>query len=253
MGDRQLIFAGAMAAGGLAALYTAHVRPWMYRWGARDDEVMAAMPGDELIEQPTVATTRAIAIDAAQRDVWPWLAQMGEGRGGFYSYSVLERAVGADIRNADDIHPEWQRLSVGDTIWLARRYGPAARQIVAATAPGSSLVLVSPPDYARIQRGEKATGGWSFQLNREGSWSRLIVRGSGRPVGHFWFDIPHFVMEQKMMRGIRSRAERIRGDRSLTPHGSPESSPHARCAAGAAWQDRQRTTQRLGTNGTSRR
>ena len=56
----------------------------------------------------------AAAVDAPVRAVWPWLMQIGEGRAGFYSYALLERAVGARIHNADRIHPEWQDLHVGE-------------------------------------------------------------------------------------------------------------------------------------------
>ncbi|WP_286149215.1 hypothetical protein [Mycobacterium sp. IS-1496] len=199
-----------MAMAGLAALYHLHTRPWMYTWGARDDELTTSLPGDELVAGDTIRTTRAVTIDAPARDVWPWLAQIGEGRGGFYSYWPLERAVGADIHNADVIHPEWQHLEVGDTIWLARRYGPVARQIVAAVAAESHLVLMSPADFERVRHGERAGGYWSFVLRPEGGGTRLLVRGSGTPVGRFWFDIPHFIMEQKMMRGIAERAQRTR-------------------------------------------
>lgn len=210
MGKSRRALANAMAAVGVAALYRSHVAPWMYTWGARADEVRAVLPGDELVDPDAPETTRAVTIDAPRRDVWAWLVQIGEGRGGFYSYSLLERAVGADIHNADEIHPEWQRLTVGDTIWLARRYGSRARQRVAAVQPNSHLVLVSPPDYDRLQRGEKASGCWSFVLRGEAGRTRLLVRGSGGVVGHFWFDVPHFVMEQKMMRGIAERAQRMR-------------------------------------------
>ena len=132
---------------------------------------------------------------------------MGEDRAGFYSYSWLERAIGARMCNADAVHPEWQALDVGDTVWLARRYGETGRQVVAAIEPGSFLVLVSPEDFARLQRGEKASGAWAFHLRRTGSRTRLLVRGSGGAVGHAVFDIPHFVMEQKMLRGIRDRGQ----------------------------------------------
>lgn len=210
MGTQRPLLADILAALGIAALYRAHVRPWMYTWGARQDEVAAALPGDELVDPLAPRTTRAVTIDAAPRDVWPWLVQIGEDRAGFYSYSLLERAVLADVHNAWEIHPEWQHPQVGDTVWLARRYGPGACQIVAQVQPDSHLVLVSPDDYERLQRGEKASGCWSFALRREIGWTRLVVRGSGGVVGHFWFDIPHFVMEQKMMRGIALRAQRAR-------------------------------------------
>ncbi len=196
-----------MAAIGLAGVYRAELKPRMFSWGAEPGEVDAALPGDELVRADAPCTTRAITIDAPVESVWPWLAQIGENRGGFYSYSLLERAAGAEIHNADEIHPEWQDPQVGDTVWLARRYGDVARQIVAAVKPNSHLVLMSPDDYQRVQRGEKATGAWGFYLRGGRGWTRLLVRGSGGVVGHAAFDIPHFVMEQKMMRGIRDRAE----------------------------------------------
>lgn len=198
--------ATAMAVLGGVALYRAHVRPWIYTWGATEPEITAKLPGDELVATDALRTTRAVTIDAPIGAVWPWLIQIGEDRAGFYSYSLLERAVGAAIHNAKCIHPEWQDLAVGDTVWLARRYGDAGRQVVAAIEPEAYLVLVSPEDYARLQRGEKAGGAWIFHLRRTGSWTRLLVRGSGGAVGHALFDIAHFVMEQKMLRGIRDRA-----------------------------------------------
>ena len=184
----------------------------MYTWGASDDEIKAWLPGDELVASHTARTTRALTIDAPISAVWPWLAQIGEDRGGFYSYSVLERAVGAHIQNANTVHPEWQDVHVGDTVWLARRYGDAAKQVVAAVAPGAHLVLMSPGDFERVQQGMKASGAWGFYLRRKDGWTRLIARGSGGAVGHVAFDVPHFVMEQKMMRGIRDRAEHAHRD-----------------------------------------
>jgi hypothetical protein len=207
MGRKPTWLAGLLAAVGVVALYRGRVRPWMYTWGARADEVEAALPGDELVSAHTPRTTRAVTIDAPADAVWPWLVQIGEGRGGFYSYSLLERAVGAEIHNAKTIHPEWQELRVGDTIWLAQRYGDGARQLVAAVEPNAHLVLMSADDFNRVQRGEKASGAWSFHLRREAGRTRLVVRGSGGAVGHAAFDVPHFVMEQKMMRGIRDRTE----------------------------------------------
>jgi hypothetical protein len=201
-----------MAVVGAIALYRFHLRPWMYTWGADDGEIDAVLPGDELVSPGALRTTRALTIDAPLHDVWPWLTQIGEDRGGFYSYSLLERAVGADISNANTIHPEWQHLDVGDTIWLARRYGDSARQVVAAVEAESHLVMVSPGDFERVKRGEKASGVWTFCVRRQNDWTRLIVRGSGGAVGHPAFDVAHFVMEQRMMRGIRERAQQTRQD-----------------------------------------
>jgi hypothetical protein len=212
MGKRRTFLAALMAAVGVAALYRGRLRPWMYRWGATDDEITAKLPGDELVATNTPTTTRAVTIDAPIADVWPWLAQIGEDRAGFYSYSWLERAVGAHIHNSNTVHPEWQDIRVGDSVWLARRYGESARQVVAAVEPNSHLLLMSPDDFERVRHGLKASGAWGFYLREQGGWTRLVVRGSGGPVGHAAFDIPHFVMEQKMMRGIRHRAEQMRRD-----------------------------------------
>ncbi|MDO0972670.1 hypothetical protein [Mycolicibacterium frederiksbergense] len=206
MGKQRPALAALSAVVGLAACYRLHLRPWLYTWGARADEVAATLPGDELVHTAGPRTTRAVSVDASSADIWPWLAQIGEDRGGFYSYSLLERAVGADVHNADAIHPEWQHVHVGDTIWLARRYGPAARQMVAAVQRHSHLVLMSPADFERVRRGQKASGSWAFVLRQEIGATRLLARGNGGAAGHFWFDIPHFVMEQKMLRGIARRA-----------------------------------------------
>jgi len=218
MGRQQRWLAGLMAAAGTVALYYGRVRPWMYTWGARADEAAAVLPGDEFVQSGAPRTTRAVTIDAPVAAVWPWLVQIGEGRGGFYSYSLLERAVGARIHNADAVHPEWQELRVGDTIWLARRYGETARQVVAAIKAQEHLILVSPKDFERVRQGEMASGAWGFHLRREAGWTRLLVRGSGGAVGRAGFDIPHFVMEQKMMRGIRDRAERTRREANRGLH-----------------------------------
>jgi hypothetical protein len=214
MGKQRTCLAALTAAAGVVALYKGELRPRMYRWGATDDEIIAKLPGDELVAATGPTTTRAVTIDAPIADVWPWLAQIGEDRGGFYSYSWLERAAGAHIHNTNTVHAEWQNIRVGDTVWLARRYGESARQVVAAVEPNSHLLLMSPADFERTRRGLKASGAWGFYLRERGGWTRLVVRGSGGAVGHAAFDIPHFVMEQKMMRGIRHRAEQLRRDQS---------------------------------------
>ncbi|MGY4708575.1 hypothetical protein ACXDF8_03260 [Mycolicibacterium sp. CBM1] len=208
MGEQRPALAMLMAAVGTAGLYRWIVRPRMYTWGATAAEVAARLPGDELVDADAPRTTRAITIGAPVDAVWPWLAQIGENRGGFYSYDILERLAGADIHNADAVRPEWQDLEVGDTVWLARRYGQRARQLVAQVQPMSHVVLTSVADFDRIQLGEKAFGSWSFYVRPHGDATRLLARGIGGAVGIATFDIVHFVMERGMLRGIRDRAAR---------------------------------------------
>lgn len=214
MGKTRGLLSTTMALVAVVAFYRGRLRPWMYCWGATDDEVTQALPCDELVEDGALRSTRGIVIDAPLAEVWPWLAQIGEDRAGFYSYSLLERAAGAKVHNADVVHPEWQDVNVGDTVWLARRYGKQASMVVAAVKPASHLVLMSPSDFDRVQSGKRATGAWGFYLRPSDGRTRLLIRGSGGAVGHFAFDVPHFVMEQKMMRGIRRRVER-------SPHCAP--------------------------------
>jgi hypothetical protein len=113
------------------------------------------------------------------------------------------------MHNAWEVHDEWQHREAGETVWLAERYGELGRQVVARLDPGRVLAMVSPPDYDRIVAGGRAQGAWTFVLEpAPDGTTRLIARGSGGAVGSFLFDVAHFVMEQKMMRGIKDRAER---------------------------------------------
>jgi hypothetical protein len=102
------------ALGGLA--YAVVIRPWVSRWGATVEEASTPLPGDDLVPEPAYVTTRAMMVRAPTRGVWPRLVQLGQGRGGFYTYDRLEQMVGAGIRSVDRIVPELQQLAVGDTV-----------------------------------------------------------------------------------------------------------------------------------------
>ena len=93
-------------------------RRWHRTWGADDREAHEPLPGDELVPEAELQTTRAITIAASPAEVWPWLVQMGQGRGGLYTYEWIENALGAQIHNLDRIDPALQALRVGDRIRL---------------------------------------------------------------------------------------------------------------------------------------
>lgn len=96
-----------------AATCVSSFRPWSLRWGTVDDEATRAMPGDELVAAPRHASTRAITVRARPGEIWPWLAQMGKGRGGLYSIDWLDRVFGMlDAPSAERILPEWQDLKL---------------------------------------------------------------------------------------------------------------------------------------------
>jgi hypothetical protein len=202
-----------------AAGYVTWLRPRYLRWGSTERERKRVWAGDEFMPEPVTQSTRVITIHAACDEVWPWIAQIGQDRGGFYSYTALENFVGCEMQNADRIHPEWQYRSVGDKVWLGApsKYGGQAYMIVARWIPGRALVLVAPPDWERIQAGEPADHTvWSFILEPVGHQvSRLVARslgGTGLSVREklatylFW-EPAHFIMERAMLLGIKERAE----------------------------------------------
>jgi hypothetical protein len=135
MRGRQVV--GVTAIGGAAIVCVLAVRRWQLRWGATSQEADEPLPGDDLITDPDLGATRAITIGAPADQVWPWIAQLGQGRGGFYSYDFLENLAGCDIHSADTIVPEWQDIRIGDQIRLA----PQVALTVALMERGKSLVV----------------------------------------------------------------------------------------------------------------
>jgi hypothetical protein len=79
--------------------------------GRNESEIEAAHAGDDIIAGPVTTSTYAVTFDAAADTVWSWLVQMGQNRGGMYSYERLENLFGLDIHNTNQIHPEWQHLA----------------------------------------------------------------------------------------------------------------------------------------------
>jgi hypothetical protein len=189
---------GPLIAGAVApAVYAAAVVPWMRGWGATETERSRALPADELIPHPGVESTRAVTIDAPVEEVWPWLAQLGQDRGGFYSYEWLENLAGCRMHNADRVHPEWQERQVGEPVMLHWAHGTPVTRF----EPGRLLAL----------------GDWgAFVLEPLGAGrTRLLARGrTPRGLAALVYvllvELPHFVMERRMLLGIKDRVERSR-------------------------------------------
>jgi hypothetical protein len=211
--------ATALAAGATAlAVYRYGVLPWHRTWGATDAETEMSLPGDGLVPRPAYETTRAVTIEAPPAAVWPWIVQMGQGRAGFYSYDWLENLFGLEIHNADRIHPEWQDLAPGDTVRLAPpdQYGGRAVMRVVHLDPNRALVFGPAVETLDDLEAAAKTGAgtWAFVLHRlEQNQTRLIVRTRSRPwtaprLAFTLYDPTHFLMERKMLLGIKERAER---------------------------------------------
>ena len=200
---------GLTAAG---AAYTFLVRPWHLRWGAADEELEMPLPGDDVKPGAGVRVTHAVTIDAPPENVWKWLVQIGQGRGGFFSYDFLENLFDLDVHNVYDIRRELQDLKVGDFVrsahegWLGGRFDDKAGWFVVDLEPNHFLVLRDEIDH----------GSWAFVLNPlPENKTRLLIRARGdRPAGllkwmlhHAAFEPAHFIMERKMMLTLKDLAE----------------------------------------------
>ena len=185
------------------ALYALVLRPWHMTWGATGAESEGPVAGDELMPDADIVSTRAIEIDAPPWAVWPWLVQMGPGRGGAYTYDWIERRLGIDIHNVDRVVPELQGLRVGDEIPL----------------PGYAMrVERLDRERAMVIRSTNDAWVWAFELRPVGERrTRLISRNRIDRSGwtaRDWIGYPlmepgSWVMERKMLLTIRDRAQEL--------------------------------------------
>ncbi len=183
------------------------------RWGTEGTEAVDPLPGDEHVPEPKWAYTWAIDIDAGPSAVWPWVAQVGQGRGGFYTYQSLENLVGCRITNTTRILDEHQDITVGDGIRLFAD-GPALN--VETVDPPHALVLYGSPTEAE-PGAWWGTSTWQFVIKPEpAGGSRFLTRGrydhspdwKGRAVfGRFPLEAISFVMSRKMMKEIKRLSE----------------------------------------------
>jgi hypothetical protein len=183
--------------------------PWGRRrfvtWGAMPEEVTGALPGDDLLPDAGLVSTRAVTIDAAPSAVWPWLVQMGSGRGGAYTYDWIENLFGLNMHSADEILPQFQHLAVGDTLPLGSK-GPAMR------------VEICEPERTLAFRSADGAWVWIFELRPDRAGTRLISRNRISPPGtsrvaRLLYDVVmapgSLIMERRMLHGIKQRAERL--------------------------------------------
>jgi len=174
--------------------------------GATPDEPGRELPGDELLPDAPIVTTRATTIAAPPSAVWPWLVQMGYHRGGWYAIDALERLIGAGDfltgDSADRIVPELQDLAVGERVALNDRM----HLVVARFDPDSALVLALPDQPLEWI--------WSFVLEpTDDGWTRLLIR-TRIAARDRWvtpllplLDAGHMTMELVQLRNLRDRVE----------------------------------------------
>ena len=215
------IAAAAVTLEALGAAYYFALLPRLRRWGASDIEVARALPGDDMVAGPMYVTTRAITVAAPAADVFPWLVQLGQNRGGFYTYDVLENLMKLDIHSADSIHPEWQDLTVGED-YVTLDPDEHMKMTIAVLDPPRAFVIRSgAPGEAPQPAGDFFRGeidcSWAFVVEPidadssrllirwRAAWRNTVAAAFARPFG---LEPVHFIMEEGMLRGIRDRAER---------------------------------------------
>jgi hypothetical protein len=214
----SIAFAASVTGGVALSAYLLAVRPRHMRWGATDAEVGRSMAGDDLVSNPIHVTTRAVTIRAEPPQVWPWLVQMGYGRGGMYSYDLVDRVMGIlDQASTWQVMPEYQQLEAGNVIPM----GSGPSWPVAVLEPCRSIVL-------HIQEpGVHVT--WSYLLEAlDGEATRLVLRV------RTWLEIKpqivpllvvmdpgEFLMVRKHLLGVKARAEALA--RRMSREAAPES------------------------------
>jgi hypothetical protein len=190
----------------LIAATFAIMLPLSQRWGASATEASMTLPGDDTLTAPQAGWTNAISIDAPPEQVWPWIAQIGDTRGGFYSFTFIEDRVGSlmgdasyavDYTNANTIVPAWQDPQPGESMI-------SGILKIAAAQPGEWLLAdsVIPEVFGW-------TWVWQLQPAREGQATRLVNRtriqaaGPDNPVMNVMMGLGGFIMNQRTMQGIR--------------------------------------------------
>jgi hypothetical protein len=185
-------------------------RPVTTTWGTTEVERQSLLPGDALVPDARYRLDHAITINAPADSVWPWLVQIGQDRGGFYSYDWLERLFGDNVHNADRIHPEWQQLSRGDRVratqssylWGLGEFSWRVNEVIA----GRSLVLENWGAFVLVPLDDTTTRLFIRTRGDGGPGLAAVVFG---PVNVFVFEPAHFIMQRAMMLGIQDRAERM--------------------------------------------
>jgi hypothetical protein len=184
--------------------------------GSRPDERARAWPGDDLLARCDVQTARALPVPAPAERVWPWLVQIGLGRGGFHSYELIERLGGLSVRNVEELRPELQELGVGDEVVFHPSAPPLS---VAVLEPPHVLCLRTWRDEEDLARRDPPwLGTWSLHVVPAGEGvCRLLLRSrkehrrprslGARLVAVLLEEPLDLVMERRMLRTVRRLAE----------------------------------------------
>jgi len=213
--------------GGALLIAGAMCTPFVFRslrtkWGTLKKELSDKYPGDELVPRPKWSFTHAVTIKTPGENVWPWIAQIGQGRGGFYSYQWLENLAGCEIYNVYEIVLRFQNLKIGDEIKL---HVKTPGLVVSLMEPGKYFVLQGREDQESHEYFDTSDSmpekylnvSWGFYLNEiSPGKTRLLSRyrsdysdqfANRLSLGPLFVEPVSFVMDRKMLRQIKKNAE----------------------------------------------
>ena len=146
------------------------------------------------------AGVRGLAVARADRPV---------PRGGAYTYDWIENLLGLDMHSVDRVLPDFQHPEVGETIAFG-----ANRMRYERVEPEHVLAI----------RSEDGNWVWMFVLEERGGKTRLVSRNRFRlprlrdRIGMAPMEPGSLVLERKMLRGIKERAERLDAESKEEAH-----------------------------------
>lgn len=199
----EVILNIALVIGFQIVVYAVFLRPKIMSWGVSKEEAALPLLGDDLA--PSISSTRAISINAPVSEVWKWIIQLGADRGGFFSYSLLEQVLGYETRPAESV-PEFQEMEVGRIVSGSIDESKSLIKYnfrVAAVEPGRSFVLENWGTFALQEIDSKQT--CLIVRTHAGQLSDLKSK-----LEDFFFMPLHYIMERRMLMGIKARVEGIR-------------------------------------------
>ena len=206
----------------MACYLTIFLKSVRRRWGLTKKLVARDYPGDHVIQDILSHFTHGIEVNAPAEFVWPWIAQIGKDRGGFYSYELLENITGLQIKNEDKILPKFQNPKVGDKVL----FGPDMGYPIIICEPGKAMAIETAIDMKTNEQYDPSIFKPAKFLHLTWLWyveplnglrSRFISRNrvstndslKNKVLMGFLAEPIIFAMDRKMCLGIKSRAEQL--------------------------------------------
>jgi hypothetical protein len=194
----------------LLIIYISILRSFLMHWGSTRDERKRSYAGDPIVIHPETITTIAITINKPPAAIWPWIAQMGLNKGGFYSYTWLENIFGCKLHNADVIHPEWQNVKQGDI-------EPVCDAAAKKNMPGWTVAFLTKNEVFVYKISSDSSWTMGYYIDSiDAGHSRLITRMRYNApktsweyiLDKAWLEWAHCIMQRGSIKGIKRRSEK---------------------------------------------